>query len=127
MKGGLQAVDEILDGSVLVAVLFEVETDPLLHDVSSQEVVNLLQETGSFPVANFVKHIDSIIGVVYRYRYRVGGLSAVIAKCLCQIMLDSESWVLNVLETMAFLKADTCAVVSETLFKPEVIPPFHGN
>ena len=127
MKGGLQAVDEVLDACVLVAVLFEVEADPLLHDISPQEVVNLLQEAGSFPVANLVKHIDRIVGVVYRHRYRVCGLPAVIAKRLSQVMLHSEPRVLNVLESMAFLKADTCAVVCETLFKPEVIPPFHGH
>jgi hypothetical protein len=118
MKGGLQTVDEILDACVLVAVQFEVEADPLLHDVSPEKVVNLLQEAGSLSVANFVKHIDRIIGVVYRHRYRVSGLPAIVAKCLGQVMLNSEPWVLNILESMAFLKADTCAVVSETLFKP---------
>lgn len=127
MKGGLQAVDEVLDACVLVAILFEVEADALFHDVSPQEVVNLLQEAGSFPVANLVKHIDRIIGVVNRHRYRVSGLPAVITKRLSQVVLHSEPRVLNVLESMALLKADTCAIVSETLFKPEVIPPFHGH
>ena len=106
MKGGLQAVDEVLDASVLVAVLLKVEADPLLHDVSPQKVVNLLQEASSLSVANLVKHIDRIISVVNRYRYRVSGLPAIIAKCLSQVMLNSKPWVLNVLEGMAFLKAD---------------------
>lgn len=89
MKGYLQAVDEILDACVLVAVLFEVEADTLLHDVSPEEVVNLLQEAGSFSVANLVKNIDRIISVVYRHRYRVSGLSAIVTKCLSQVMLNS--------------------------------------
>lgn len=126
-QGILKAWNKIFKGCIFELVLLKILLNALLHDISSKEIVNLLKEAGARPVANLVKDINGIICMIHSHRYGMGSFSSIISQSLSKIMLNCKSWIFHIVQGFAFLKTYTGAVVSKALFKPKIIPPFHGN
>jgi hypothetical protein len=64
LKGKFKTIDEILESRCFEFEISEINHNSFSHNVTTHKNINLLEETSSFSVTDFVIHIDCIVGVI---------------------------------------------------------------
>jgi hypothetical protein len=118
LKTLLKAVDEILQSGSLESEVSEVDLDALSHDVSPDEDVDLLQEAGTFAVANLVIVVYCVVRVIHCNLDRVCGTLGVIIESFPEEMKANLVRIFDISEGLALCQADHGAVLSETFLEP---------
>lgn len=118
LKALLQTVDEVLQSRSLESEVSEVDLDTLSHDVSPNKDVYLLQEAGTFSVANLVIVVNCIVRVINGHLDRVCGTLGVVIESFPEEMEANLVRIFDILEALTLCQADHSAVLSETFLEP---------